>query len=280
MVAPEKSEPTPKTAQFAVTVRGYNQRQVDERLTELIAQLKEAARGRDEAVATSGELSKALSYAQQELAEAKAALVRLNSSPTGAGAMAERVRMMMQLAEEEAADLRTAAEADATSTREEADKYAHETQRTSDKLAKEAQDEREKLLADTRAEIERLEAEASKKREQLDKAAQDARAEADKKAEEEAAAKRAEADRIAGEEITAKKAQTDAALADATAKQTEADKQRTLALELRAKVAERLAATDAAVQEAVRLLTPSDEAAEPEPSASDDNAPSPTPREG
>ena len=120
MVAPEKPQSAPKTAQFAVGVRGYNQRQVDERLAELTKELRETSRNRDDAVATSADLTKALAYAQKELAETKAALARMSSSPSGAGAMAERVRMMMQLAEEEIADLRSAAEADAASTRDQA----------------------------------------------------------------------------------------------------------------------------------------------------------------
>lgn len=295
MVAPEKpvpSAPSAKSSPFAVSVRGYNQRQVDERLAELAGELKQTARNRDEAVATSGELSKALGYAQKELTETKAALQRMSSSPSGAGAMAERVRMMMQLAEEEIADLKAAAEADATSTRAEADKYAHETQRASDKAAKDAQAEREKLLADAKAEIERLNTEAAQKRKELDMESVRNRAAADKKAEEASAARRAEAERASAEkiaeaerisaekiakaekasaeDIAAKQEQVSEALADAKNQQAEAQQTRKLSLELRAKVAERLSATDVAVQEAIRLLAPSpesDEAAKAEPAS-------------
>jgi cell division septum initiation protein DivIVA len=270
MVAPEKSEPAAKTAQFAVGMRGYNQSQVDERLAKLEGELKSSARKRDEAIATSSELSKSLSYAQKELADTKAALVRMSSSPSGAGAMAERVRMMMQLAEEEIADLKSAAEADAASTRGEADKYAHESQRNVDKLAKEAQAEREKLLADARAAAAAADAASAKKRGEQDAEAQRVRAAADKKAEDASAAKRAEAERLAAEDVKTRKEQAAAALADANRQQTEATQQRKLALDLRAKVADRLSATDVAVQEAIRLLAPAEE----EPAA---KAPSPKP---
>jgi colicin import membrane protein len=321
MVAPEKpvpSAPSAKSSQFAVSVRGYNQRQVDERLAELAGELKQTARNRDEAVATSGELSKALGYAQKELTETKAALVRMSSSPSGAGAMAERVRMMMQLAEEEIADLKAAAEADAASARAEADKYAHETQRATEKAAKDAQAEREKLLADAKAEIERLDAEAAQKRKELDMESVRTRAAADKKAEEASAARRAEAERASAEkiaeadrvsaekraeaerisaekiakaekssaeEIAAKQEQVSEALADAKNQQTEAQQTRKLSLELRAKVAERLSATDVAVQEAIRLLAPNPENAEApalkaepvsKPSPSKSNGPRPS----
>ncbi|KZB83387.1 DivIVA domain-containing protein [Amycolatopsis regifaucium] len=280
MVAPEKSAPqapSAKSPRFAGSVRGYDKRQVDERLAELSTELKQLSRNRDEAVATAAELTKALGHAQKELDETKAALVRMSSSPSGAGAMAERVRMMMQLAEEEIADLKAAAEADAKSTRAEADKYAHETQRAIDKAAKDAQAEREKLLADAKAEIERLNAEAAQKRKDLDMESVRTRAAADKKAEEASAARRAEAekasaDKIArsekasAEDIAAKQEQVAEALADAKTQQTEAQQARKLAMELRSKVAERLSATDVAVQEAIRLLAPASdaEAAKPE----------------
>lgn len=282
MVAPEKSQSTSKT--FAVGVRGYNQRQVDERLAELTKEVREAARSRDESAATASDLSKALAYAQKELAETKAALARMSSSPSGAGAMAERVRMMMQLAEEEIADLRAAGEADAASTREGADKYAHETRRTADKLAKDADEERTRMLKDARGEIEKLNAAASAKRVELSAAADRARKEADAKAEAAAAAKRDEADRVASEElarkkqgfeqeVARKKQETEAALAEAQRKQGEADKNRKLALDLRSKVADRIAATDVAVQEAMRLLAPAEEP----PATNGDRKPAPAP---
>ncbi|MDX3188207.1 hypothetical protein PV458_07355 [Streptomyces sp. MN03-5084-2B] len=285
MVAPEKPHSSPKTAQFAVGVRGYNQRQVDERLAELTKELRETSRNRDDAVATSSDLTKALAYAQKELAETKAALARMSSSPSGAGAMAERVRMMMQLAEEEIADLRSAAEADAASTRDQADKYAHETRRTADKLAKDAEEERARLLSDARAEIEKLNAAAGAKRVEQAAAAERARKEADAAAEAAAASLREEADRKAAEELAArkkafeeefarKKQETEAALASAQASQASADQNRKLALDLRAKVAERIAATDVAVKEAMRLLAPAEDA----PAANGDRKPAPAPK--
>ncbi len=285
MVAPEKTAPqapSAKSPQFAGSVRGYDKRQVDERLAELSTELKQTSRNRDEAVATAGELTKALGHAQKELDETKAALVRMSASPSGAGAMAERVRMMMQLAEEEIADLKAAAEADAKSTRAEADRYAHETQRASDKAAKDAQ-----------AESERLNSEAAQKRKELDMESVRTRAAADKKAEEASAARRAEAEKVAAdkiaeadrvsadkraeaerlsaekiaksekssaEDIAAKQEQVAEALTDAKTKQAEAQQARKLALELRSKVAERLSATDVAVQEAIKLLAPAPEA--------------------
>ncbi|WP_410637144.1 hypothetical protein [Amycolatopsis sp. lyj-346] len=289
MAAPEKPQSAPKTAQFAVSVRGYNQRQVDERLAELTKELRETSRNRDDAVATTSDLTKALAYAQKELAETKAALARMSSSPSGAGAMAERVRMMMQLAEEEIADLKSAAEADAASTRDQADKYAHETRRTADKLAKDAEEERARLQSEARAEIEKLNAAAGARRVELAAAAERTRKEADAAAEAAAAAAREEADRKAADELAArkkafeeefarKKQETEAALDSARASQASAEQNRKLALDLRAKVAERIAATDVAVKEAMRLLAPVEEPVPAEKTATvGDRKPAPAP---
>lgn len=265
MVAADTSEKSAEPAHFAVAVRGYNQKQVDDRLAGLSAELKKTARNRDEAVATSGELSKALSYAQKELADAKAALVRMTASPSGAGAMAERVRMMMQLAEEEIAELKASAEADAASTREEADKYSHESRRAIDKLGKERTAEHEQLMADARAENQRLADEAKSYREKLDEEALERRHAADKKATDELSARIAETERLATDRIKNLEAEAAAKLADANRQLAEAEERQRVTLALKANVADRLAATDLAIQEAIRALAPGEDKPQPTP---------------
>ncbi|SDX10447.1 hypothetical protein SAMN05421504_102321 [Amycolatopsis xylanica] len=276
MVAADTSEKSAEPAHFAVAVRGYNQKQVDERLASLSAELKTTSRNRDEAVATSGELSKALSYAQKELADAKAALVRMTESPSGAGAMAERVRMMMQLAEEEIAELKASADADAASTREEADKYSHESRRAIDKLTRERAAEHEQLMADARAENQRLADEAKAYREKLDDEALERRHAADKKATDELAARIAETERAATERIKALESEAAAKLADANRQLAEAEERQRVTLALKANVADRLAATDLAVQEAIRALAPGEDIP-PKPAPKTPAKPAPAP---
>ncbi|MFD8494645.1 hypothetical protein [Amycolatopsis sp. NPDC059657] len=278
MVAADTSEKSAEPAHFAVAVRGYNQKQVDERLASLSAELKTTSRNRDEAVATSGELSKALSYAQKELADAKAALVRMTASPSGAGAMAERVRMMMQLAEEEIAELKASAEADAASTREEADKYSHESRRAIDKLTKERAAEHEQLMADGRAENQRLADEAKAYREKLDEEALERRHAADKKATDELSARIAETERAATERIKNLEAEAAAKLADANRQLAEAEERQRVTLALKANVADRLAATDLAVQEAIRALAPGEDNPKPTPKTKAPAAPAAKPQ--
>jgi hypothetical protein len=256
MVAVEKTNPAPKNSDFAIAVRGYNQRQVDERVTRLSADLKSAARSRDEAVATAAELTKALNYAQQELTDAKAGLVRMTSSPSGAGAMAERVRMMMQLAEEEITELKAKAEEDADATRAEADNYAHATRRAAEKEAKDLQAEQEQKAADAEAETERLNREADELRQKLDGEAQQHRDAADKEAADALAARKAEADRVAAEEEAAVRERVGKIAAEAENRRAVAEEQAKQALEFRRKVTEQMTVTNAALQEALRHLTP------------------------
>lgn len=257
MVAPDKVDPaTPTDSHFAVAVRGYNQRQVDERLTRLSDDLKAAARSRDDAVATSAELTKALSYAQKELADAKAGLVRMTSSPSGAGAMAERVRMMMQLAEEEIAELKSKAGEDAESTRGDADNYAHSTRRAAEKEAKDRQAEHEAQIAAARADSERLDKEAAAARAKLDAEAKERREEADRKAEGVIKDKKAKAEQAAAAAEAEAKERLGKIVTDAEKRRSDAEAQAKQALDFRRKVTERMTATNVALQEALKHLTP------------------------
>ena len=99
-----------QSSHFDIVLRGYNQRQVNERVTRLGYDLKNAAKSRDEAVAQVAELSKALNYAQQELSDTKARLERMAMNPSSATAMTERVREMMRLADEEVSEIRRTAD--------------------------------------------------------------------------------------------------------------------------------------------------------------------------
>jgi chromosome segregation ATPase len=258
MVAVDKTDPAQKTSQFALAVRGYNQHQVDERVTKLAADLKSASHKRDEAMATVTELSKALSYAQRELADAKAGLVRMTSSPSGASAMAERVRMMMQLAEEEIAELKAKAEEDAAATRAEADKDAHTARRAAEKAAKDLQTEHETELAAARAESERQNREAAELRDKLDAEATQRREAAEKTALDELEAKKAEILSSAAAEEAEAKERLGKIVSDAENRRAVAEEKANQALEFRRKVTERLTATNIAMQEALKYLTPAE----------------------
>jgi V/A-type H+-transporting ATPase subunit G/H len=134
-----------RTAHFDVVLRGYNQRQVNERVTRLEFDLKNASRSRDAASAQVAELSKVVAGTRAELDKVKAQLASLAASPISASNVTERVRIMMGLAEEEIADIRKAAVDHANATRAEADRFAGEQKALHQRKNAETDDRRRQL---------------------------------------------------------------------------------------------------------------------------------------
>src|SRR5690606_37793303 len=198
MPNPEPSPNPAKKPVFGTAYRGYNKAEVDQQIERLTTEMATIARQRDEAVESVAELTKSLAYTQKELTEAKAALARLAEDPSGPAAMSERVKAMMQLAEEEIAEHKAKAEEDANATRAPAEAYA-------DKTRKKAEETAAQLAEEAKAERERLDAEAADRRAEAERKS----AEAIAKAEKESADKIAEAERKSAEEIAAKKAQAE-----------------------------------------------------------------------
>jgi V/A-type H+-transporting ATPase subunit G/H len=95
---------------FDVVIRGYNTRQVNERVTRLEFDLRTATRERDLARAGNAELAKRLGAAEEELTVLRARVRQLADSPVTGDNVNERVRMMLDLAQEEIAEHRRAAE--------------------------------------------------------------------------------------------------------------------------------------------------------------------------
>src|SRR5699024_1987450 len=87
-------QPTARTPHFDVVLRGYNQRQVNERVTRLEFDLKNSNRSRDAAAAQVAELSKLLNSMRADLDKTKAQLHNLANSPVSASNVTERVRVM------------------------------------------------------------------------------------------------------------------------------------------------------------------------------------------
>lgn len=221
---------------FATAFRGYDQVEVDEQITKLRRELNLTAQHRDEATTSVAELSKALSYTQQELTETKAALARLAEDPSGPAAMSERVKTMMQLAGEEIAEMREKAEQDAAATRDAADAYADKTRQKAEAVA------------------EQMAQEAEEHRRRLDTEAAERRLAAEQKSADELAAKRAAAEQAVAELESSAKARTDAMISDAESRLADAARQQKHAVEFRKAVSERLTASHTALQDAIEQL--------------------------
>ncbi len=95
---------------FDVVIRGYNTRQVNERVTRLEYDLRTAGRERDLAQAGNAELAKRLGAAEEELTALRERVRKLADEPLSGENVNERVRIIMDLAAEEIREQRGAAE--------------------------------------------------------------------------------------------------------------------------------------------------------------------------
>src|SRR3954451_4981471 len=119
------SEANSRVPRFDTVLRGYNQRQVNERVTRLTFDLGHVQKSRDEAVAKVAELTKALGRAQQQLIDAKAQLNRITSNPTSNEAVFGRHGLMGEFAQEEIAEFKRRRENYDRTTRADAYEYSH-----------------------------------------------------------------------------------------------------------------------------------------------------------
>ncbi|MEQ0565580.1 hypothetical protein ABJI51_41430 [Amycolatopsis sp. NEAU-NG30] len=126
--------PLPLPESFALTFRGYDREQVDERMEELLAEIRLVTADRDAAVAEAENLTRELERTRSENAELRARIDRLCRAPADPAAVGDRVRQVLDLANTEAAEIVTTArrradaivrEADETARRRDADARAH-----------------------------------------------------------------------------------------------------------------------------------------------------------
>jgi cell division septum initiation protein DivIVA len=92
----------PLPESFALTLRGYDREQVDERIDELLAEIRLLAADRDAAVAEAENLTRQLEDARSENAALRTRLDRLCRTPADPAAVSDRVRHLLELAHAEA----------------------------------------------------------------------------------------------------------------------------------------------------------------------------------
>jgi chromosome segregation ATPase len=152
---------------FDVVLRGYNTRQVNERVTRLEFDLRTATRERDLARAGNAELAKRLGAAEQELITLRERVRKLADEPVTSENVNERVRMMMDLAAEEIAEQRGAAERELVEQRAELqqrrvqlerkyNEHNDSLDREYDELKAKLNREHEQLMARARAEAAKV----------------------------------------------------------------------------------------------------------------------------
>lgn len=181
---------------FDVTMRGYDKRQVDDYVARALAQIAELTTARDAALATSADRAAQLASREAQIESLRAQAAKKTETLDPA-AVSDRIRGMLQLATEEAAQTRrgaemeaervlAAAQADAERTRAEA---AEELQRLTANAAQRSAEADQKLaqartqaiaeLDNARAEAARIVQAAQAERDRLDAEAAAARSAAD-----------------------------------------------------------------------------------------------------
>ncbi|WP_410674239.1 hypothetical protein [Amycolatopsis sp. cmx-4-68] len=154
--------PLPLPESFALTLRGYDREQVDERIDELLAEIRLLTADRDAAVAEAENLARRLEAARAGQAALQARVDRLCRTPADPAAVSDRVRRLLELADAEAAGIvgtarqRAAAivrEAEESAGRREADARARAAA-----IAEDARRRAERLAAAERRTAARLRA--------------------------------------------------------------------------------------------------------------------------
>ncbi|ADJ46290.1 hypothetical protein AMES_4465 [Amycolatopsis mediterranei S699] len=126
--------PLPLPESFALTFRGYDREQVDERIDELLAEIRLLTTDRDAAVAEAGHLARQLERARADHAELSARTDRLCRTPADPAAVGDRVRHLLDLAHAEADGIVATARERAAAIVREAEEAAE--QRTADARAR------------------------------------------------------------------------------------------------------------------------------------------------
>ena len=165
---------------FDVVLRGYDRSQVADTIERLEADFRIAIADRDAAVGRSSDLASQLSSMHGEIESLRRKAATANA-PTFEN-ISERIQHMLQLAEEEAGEIRRAAELDAQAVREqtaaeerallerhaagqaEVERMLAEARQTAEQIAQKAQQRADELVAKAQERVARLDAESQARR--------------------------------------------------------------------------------------------------------------------
>ncbi|SFW83399.1 hypothetical protein [Amycolatopsis australiensis] len=141
--------PLPLPESFALTFRGYDREQVDERLDELLAEIRLLTADRDAAVAEAENLTRRLEEARAENAELRARTDRLCRTPADPAAVGDRVRHLLDLAHAEAAAI-------VATARDRAAAIVREAEEAAEQRAADARARAYRMVDDARRRADRL----------------------------------------------------------------------------------------------------------------------------
>lgn len=182
-------------------MRGFDRDQVIEHLHRVDAEMRLLAADRDAATANAHELAAHLESARDEIAELRSEVDRLSVPPTTAAGMSERLGRMLQLAADEASEMRADASAESDEVRsiarQDAAQMRQEAESDAARMRREAQEDSTRELSEADAESTRLRTEASEAADKMINEATALAAEIEETARREARDARDTAERIA-----------------------------------------------------------------------------------
>ncbi|MEU4251390.1 hypothetical protein AB0F15_28650 [Amycolatopsis sp. NPDC026612] len=141
--------PLPLPESFALQVRGYDREQVDERIDELLAEIRLLTADRDAAVTEAEHLARQLERARAGHAELSARVDRLCRTPADPAAVGDRVRHLLELAHAEADGI-------VATARERAAAIVREAEEDADRRTAEARARAHRIVDDARRRADRL----------------------------------------------------------------------------------------------------------------------------
>ena len=139
----------PLPESFALTWRGYDREQVDERIDELLAEIRLLTADRDAALAEAENLARQLERARSGNDALRSRLDRLCRTPADPAAVSDRIRHLLQLAHAEADGI-------VATARERAAAIVREAEETADRRAADARAQACRIVDDARRRADRL----------------------------------------------------------------------------------------------------------------------------
>lgn len=273
---PNDGELVPLRTGFDVTLRGYRRGPVRQYVQSVETELRMVAADRDANADLAEDLTRQVEELRAQNADLADRLDRVCREPIPADALQERLRRMLELAQDEAAEITARAQAAAehcwATAEETAGRLrARYTQLIAelDTRRQEMESEHRLLMRQTRAEVEAMTTESHRCRRELDEQAERRRTKIDLDFTIAMANRRTEAMRRIAEQQAAARAQADRLVREAT---EEADRRVSAAQlqvddlqEVRRQVAGQLRGTRETLTEARSLLEPVPGELEPEP---------------
>lgn len=167
------SAATPPPDQFAIVRRGYAPPEVEARIASLERDLRAALGEQGAADRMIGDLQAQLTAAQAQVADLQQDLDRQTSQPLTMSALSSRMQRLLEIAEEEAAEVRAAGDRYSNEVRNRANTDAtrirQDVEVETQQLRREAEADVARMRADLEAEVSRTRAELEEDRAEVDR---------------------------------------------------------------------------------------------------------------